>query len=255
MVGRLAGKTSIVTGGASGFGAGIARAFAREGAQVLVADLNGAKARALAEEISHTGAQAAFHSVDVTDKSGVEAMIAACDAQFGPVEVLVANAGLGQRPCPFEDITDDELERQFAVNVRGVIYCCQKVLPVFRRNGRGTIVVTASGIALLPRPRLAAYGAAKAAVLNLAKSLALELAPEGIRVNAICPAVGDTPMLTEFMGGEESPEAREQFRSNLPLGRLVTPEEVASAAVFLASDQEAGNITGCALPVDGGRCI
>ena len=255
MVGRLAGKTSIVTGGASGFGAGIARVFVREGARVLVADLDEAKGRELAEEISDTGGRAAFHPVDVTDKAAVEAMMVACEEQFGPVEVLVANAGLGQRPCPIEEITDDELERQFAVNFRGVLYCCQKALPVFRRNRRGTILVTASGIALLPRPKLAAYGAAKGAVLNLAKSLALELAPEGIRVNAICPAIGDTPMLTEFMGGAKSPEAREQFRSNLPLGRLVTPDEVASAAVFLASDREAGNITGCALPVDGGRCI
>ena len=255
MAGRLAGKTSIVTGGASGFGAGIARAFAKEGSRVLVADLDEAKARALAEEISDTGGRAAFHRVDVTDKTGVEAMMAACNEHFGPVEVFAANAGLGQRPCSFEEITDDELERQFAVNVRGVLYCCQMAVPVFRRNGRGAIVITASGIALLPRPKLAAYGAAKAAVLNLAKGLALELAPEGIRVNAICPAVGDTPMLTEFMGGAESAEAREQFRSNLPLGRLVTPAEVASAAVFLASEEEAGNITGCALPVDGGRCI
>lgn len=255
MAKRLADKATIVTGGASGFGAGIARAFAQEGARVLVADLNEEGARHIAEEIQCAGGEAAFHRVDVTDSQAVGAMVVACEERFGAVDVLAANAGLGQRPCPFEETSDALFERQFAVNVRGVFYCCQKVLRVFRRQGHGNIVITASGIALMPRPKLVAYGSAKAAVLNMAKALALELAPEGFRVNALCPAVGDTPMLTEFMGGEESPEAREQFRGNLPMGKLITPEDVGNAAVFLASDREAGSITGCALPVDSGRCI
>lgn len=255
MAGRLAGKATIVTGGASGFGSGIVMAFAREGARVLIADLNAETGQAMADEVNGSGGTAAFEQVDVTDESQVQAMIAACVEHFDAVDVMVANAGLGQRPCPLEETSDADFERQFAVNVRGVFYCCKHVLPTFRRQGNGNIIVTASGIALLPRPNLVVYGATKGAVLNLAKGLAVELAPEGFRVNALCPAAGDTPMLAEFMGGEATAEGRARFESGLPLGKLITPEDMGNAAVFLASDSEASTITGCALPVDSGRCI
>ena len=255
MTGRLAGKAAIVTGGASGFGSGIVEAFAREGAKVLIADLNGETGQAMADEVTGSGGAAAFQQVDVTDESQVQAMVATCVERFGAVDVMVANAGPGQRPCPLEETSDADFERQFAVNVRGVFYCCKHVLPAFRRQGNGNIIVTASGIALLPRPNLVVYGATKGAVLNLAKGLAAELAPEGFRVNALCPAAGDTPMLAEFMGGEATSEGRVRFESGLPLGKLISPEDMGNAAVFLASDSEAATITGCALPVDSGRCI
>ena len=255
MAGRLQDKAAIVTGGASGFGGGIVDCFAREGAKVLVADLDEEGGRAKCEAVAAAGGTALFHRVDVTDGAQVDAMVAACEEAFGAVDVMVANAGLGQRPCPLEETSEESFDLQFAVNVRGVFYCCKAVLPAFRRQGRGTIVITASGIALTPRPNLVVYGATKGAVLTFAKGLAMELAPEGFRVNALCPAAGDTPMLAEFMGGQESAEARERFVSGLPMGKLITPEDMGNAAVFLASDAEAGTITGCALPVDSGRCI
>ena len=201
----------------------------------------------MCEEVAAAGGVAAFHRVDVTDSAQVADMVAACEDAFGAVDVLVANAGLGQRPCPLEETSDADYDLQFSVNMRGVFYCCKSVLPVFRRQGHGNIVITASGIALTPRPNLVVYGATKGAVLTFAKGLAMELAPEGFRVNALCPAAGDTPMLAEFMGGKETEEGRERFVSGLPMGKLITPEDMGNAAVFLASDAEAGTITGCAL--------
>ncbi|MEE9590259.1 MAG: glucose 1-dehydrogenase [Hyphomicrobiaceae bacterium] len=252
---RLAGKAAIVTGGASGFGGGIVDCFAREGAKVIIADISEDGGSEKATAIQERGGEAMFVRCDVTDPDQVQATVDACAAAYGGVDVMVANAGLGQRPQPLLDMDEAEYDRQFAVNVKGVYYCCRSVLPVFRRLGRGNIIVTASGIALLPRPNLVVYGATKGAVLSFTKGLAIELAPEGFRVNALCPAAGDTPMLTEFMGGTASEEAREKFVSGLPLGRLISPRDMGEAAVFLASDDEAGTITGCALPVDSGRCI
>ena len=255
MAGRLEGKAAIVTGGASGFGGGIVSCFTREGAKVLVADLDEAGGQTMVEQVRAAGGTAEFCRTDVTDDDQVTAMVEGCLEAYGTVDVLVANAGLGQRPCRLEETSDDNFDLQFAVNVRGVFLCCKRVLPAFRQQGSGNIIITASGIALTPRPNLVVYGATKGAVLVFAKGLAMELAPEGFRVNALCPAAGDTPMLTEFMGGTASAEARERFVSGLPLGRLIAPEDMGTAAVFLASDAEAGTITGCALPVDSGRCI
>ncbi|MGI9412649.1 MAG: glucose 1-dehydrogenase [Hyphomicrobiales bacterium] len=255
MTGRLAGKVAIVTGGASGFGVGIARCFAHEGARVLIADRDATGGEAVAESLRGEGADAAACAADVTDRASVASMVAAAGDAFGAVDILVANAGIGQRPSPFEETPDETIDQLYAVNVKGVMNCCREVIPLFRGRGRGNIIVTASGIALIPRPNFAAYAASKGAVVALAKALALELASDGIRVNALCPAVGDTPMLAEFAGGEVADEERAGFGSILPLGKLITPEDVGHAAVFLASDVEAGNITGCALPVDGGRCV
>lgn len=255
MAGRLQDKAAIVTGGASGFGGGIVDCFAREGAKVMIADLDEAGGQAKCDAVTAAGGTASFHRVDVTDAAQVDAMVAACEEAFGAVDVMMANAGLGQRPCPLEETNDENFDLQFAVNVRGVFYCCKAVLPVFRRQGSGNIVITASGIALTPRPNLVVYGATKGAVLTFAKGLAMELASEGFRVNALCPAAGDTPMLAEFMGGEETTEGRARFVDGLPMGKLIMPEDMGNAAVFLASDLEAGTITGCALPVDSGRCI
>ena len=254
-MGRLRGKSAIVTGGASGFGAGIVDSFAREGAKVLIADLNGEAASAKAAAVESEGGTATAFTVDVTDDAAVRAMVSAAVESFGALDVLVANAGLGQRPTPLDQTSDADFEHQFAVNVKGVFYCCRAALPQFRKQGHGNIIITASGIALKPRPNLVVYGATKGAVLALAKGLAMELAPEGFRVNALCPAAGDTPMLAEFMGDTASAEGREQFRSALPLGLLIRPEDMGEAALFLADDAASSRLTGVALPIDSGRTV
>ena len=255
MIQRLADKVAIVTGAASGFGLGIARMFAQAGAKVAIADLDAERGEAAAETLRAEGAQSMFCDVDVAKRASVAGMIETAEHALGPADIMVANAGIGQRPCPLEETPDEVFDRLLAINVMGVINCCREAIPRFRSRGGGNIIITASGVALTPRPNLAAYAASKGAVVTLAKALALEFAPYGVRVNALCPAVGDTPMLAEFCGGEETQEKRETFGSALPLGRLISPEDVGYAALFLASDTEAGNLTGCAMPVDGGRCV
>lgn len=255
MTGRLQGIAAIVTGGASGFGGGIVDCFAREGARIMIADLNPEAGEAKASAVGAAGGTALFRRTDVTDRADVEGMVADCVEAFGSVDSMVANAGVGQRPCPLAETPEESFDLQFAVNVRGVFYCCAAVLPQFRRQGSGNIVITASGIALRPRPNLVVYGATKGAILNFTKGLAEELAPEGFRVNCLCPAAGDTPMLNEFMGGMASDDAKAALMASMPLGRLIMPEDMGNAAVFLASDEEARTLTGMAMPVDSGRCI
>ncbi len=251
---RLAEKAAIVTGAASGFGGGIARCFAAEGAKVIVADRDADKGAAMAATIEDAGGTAVFAHVDVSKADDIQAMVDLAVERFGGLDILVNNAGIGQRPTPIGEITDAEYDRLFDVNVRGVFLCCRTALPALRQGNDGCIINTSSGIALRARPNMAPYGATKAAVSAMTQSLALELAPEGIRVNALCPGAGDTPMLAEFMGGTESREKRDLFVSGIPLGRLISPEDMGMAAVYLASD-EAAMITGTFLPVDGGRCI
>ncbi len=248
---RLEGRVAVVTGGASGFGAAIARRFLDEAAQVVIADIDGGKGRALAGSVPR---DSAFVETDVTSARDLRRMIDFALERFGALDVLVNNAGIGQRPQPLEEVTEELYDALLDVNLRSVFLGCRAVLPVFRRKRRGVIINTASGIALIPRPRLLLYAAAKGAVVTFTKGLAMELAPEGIRVNALCPAVADTPMLTEFMGGVPSEGARAAFAAGIPLGRLVAPEDVAAAAAYLASD-DAAMVTGTCLAIDGGRCI
>ena len=248
---RLEGKIAIVTGGASGFGEGIVRRFVAEGAKVVVADLDEVRGHALTETL---GAGTAFIKVDVTQDDQVKAMIDFAVERFGGLDILVNNAGVGQRPEPLEETSDESYNLMFDVNVRGVFLGCRHALPALRRRGGGVILNTASGIALKPRPRLVVYGATKGAVVTFTKGLAMELADEGIRVNALCPAAGDTPMLSEFMGGSETEEGRAAFTASIPMGRLVSPEDMGAAVAFLASD-DAAMVTGTCLAVDGGRCI
>ncbi len=240
---RLEGRVAVVTGGASGFGAAIARRFLDEAAQVVIADIDGDKGRGLAGAAPR---DSAFIETDVTRAGDLRRMIDFTLERFGALDVLVNNAGIGQRPQPLEEVTEELYDALLDVNLRSVFLGCRAVLPVFRRQGRGVIINTASGIALTPRPQLLLYAAAKGA--------AHELASEGFRVNALCPAVADTPMLSEFMGGAPSEDARAAFSAGIPLGRLVAPEDVAAAAAYLASD-DAAMITGTCLAVDGGRCI
>lgn len=252
MAARLQDKVAIVTGGASGFGMGIASCFAAEGAKVVIADLNPETGEALAAKL---GDGAVFHKTDVTSRADLDAAVETAKSTFGGLDIMVANAGLGQRPCAVEETSEAEYDRQFDVNVKGVFHSCNAVLPTFRAQGSGNIIVTASGIALRPRPKLVVYGATKGAALNFAKGLAMEVAADGIRVNALCPGPGDTPMLAEFMGGTETDQGRETFRANLPLGKLIAPEDMGWAAVYLACDAESGTITGVTLPVDSGRTV
>lgn len=249
---RLADKITIVTGGASGYGAGIVERFVEEGACVLVADIDeeGASERVASLD---SGRAVAF-PLDVSDAAQVKRMVGRAVDEFGKLDVIVNNAGLGQRPVATDETPEDVFERLMAVNVRGVHLGCLHAIPALRAQGGGAIVNTSSAISLAPRPMLAAYAASKGAVSAYTQSLALELAKENIRVNAICPVAGDTPMLAEFMGGTESNEARSRFIDSVPMGRLSTPRDVANAAVFLASE-EAALVTGVLLPVDGGRSV
>ncbi|MEM7524583.1 MAG: glucose 1-dehydrogenase [Pseudomonadota bacterium] len=249
---RLSGRIALITGGASGFGEAIAAAFAREGAAVMIADINSEGAAEVAAALVAAGADAASVSADVTSSSDMEAAVAKTEAAFGGLSALIANAGIGQRPRRASETPVDLMRRQFEVNAIGAAVSAQAALPALRRSQAGaSILFTLSGLALQPRQEFSAYGMAKAAGAHLMKTLAQDLAPEGIRVNGLFPAVSATPMFAEFTDGDESKLAA--FTAAMPLGRMVTPNDVAAAAVYLTSPDEAGAITGCALPIDAGR--
>jgi 3-oxoacyl-[acyl-carrier protein] reductase len=252
---RLKDKVAIVTGAGSGFGEGIALRFAEEGARVVVNDLNEAGGRRVVEAIGNRfGAdRAVFHRADVASRAEMRAMVEAAVDRFGRLDIMINNAGISNPNMPTLDIPEEQIDRIFAVNVKAVWIAACETVPVFRRQGGGVIINTASTGALRPRPGLSLYNASKAAVVNMTKSMAVEFAPDQIRVNALCPVAGDTPLLATFMG-TDTPEMREKFRSTIPLGRFSTPQDIANAALFLASD-EASLITGVALEVDGGRCV
>lgn len=245
---RLSGKTAIVTGGASGFGAGIARKFAAEGARVLVADINEDGAAAIAAEVGGEAAQ-----VDVSSGTSVDALAARANALWGDTDILVNNAGITHMPAPLEEITEDDFDRVLAVNAKSVYLFARAFVPAMKTRGAGVILNVASTAGVSPRPRLNWYNASKGWMITATKAMAVELAPHGIRVNAINPVAGETPLLASFMGGD-TPETREKFLSTIPLGRFSQPEDMGAAAAFLCSD-EASMITGVALEVDGGRCI
>ncbi|APF38190.1 SDR family oxidoreductase [Chelatococcus daeguensis] len=247
---RLNGKTALVTGAASGFGKGIAATFAREGARVAVLDLDLASAEATAAEI---GGGAIGVAADVSRWDQVEAAARTVLAAFGRLDILVNNAGVSHRNQPMLDVSEAEFDKVFAVNVKSIYLMAKAFVPQFRAQGGGVILNIGSTAGIRPRPGLAWYNASKGAVNLLSKSMAVELAPEGIRVNALAPVAGETPLLATFMG-EDTPEKRAAFRASIPLGRLSTPQDIANAALFLCSD-EASMITGSVLEVDGGRCV
>jgi len=246
---RLKNKTAIVTGGGSGFGEGIARRFAEEGARVLVADIDGPAAKRVAREIEG----AVPFKVDVSDGNQVKAMVQKAKAAFGGLNILVNNAGIAQRRRPMLEIKEKEFDRLYAVNVKSIYLTAIHAVPLLRKQPGGVIINTASTAAISPRPGLTWYNGSKGAVWTLTKSMAAELAPEGIRVNAVNPVIGETALTEKFMGGD-SAALRKKFIATIPLGRMSTPLDVANAALYLASD-EAEFITGVALEVDGGRCI
>ncbi len=245
---RLEGKTAIVTGAGSGFGAGIARKFAAEGAQVLVADINGDAATAVATETGGTPWQ-----VDVSDGASMAALAKGAMDAMGHIDILVNNAGITHLPGPMESIPEDDFDRILAVNAKSVYLAAREIVPLMKANGAGAILNVASTAAISPRPNLSWYNASKGWMVTATKSMAVELAPAGIRVNAILPVAGETPLLKSFMG-QDTPEIRAKFLSTIPLGRFSTPEDMGNAAAFLCCDA-ASMITGVAMEVDGGRCI
>ncbi|MEX3974306.1 SDR family oxidoreductase [Paraburkholderia caribensis] len=251
---RLTGKTAIVTGGGSGFGEGIAKTYAREGANVVVNDLNGAAAERVASEIALAGGKAIAVAGDVTRASDWSALRAAAIEDFGSVQIVVNNAGTTHRNKPVLDVTEDEFDRVYAVNVKSIYWSVHEFVPYFREQGGGVFVNIASTAGVRPRPGLVWYNGSKGAVIVASKALAVELGPDRIRVNCVNPVIGETGLLKEFMGVDDTPENRQKFLAGIPLGRFSTPQDIANAALYLASD-EAGFITGVCLEVDGGRCV
>jgi 3-oxoacyl-[acyl-carrier protein] reductase len=251
---RLKGKTAIVTGGASGFGEGIALRFAAEGACVVVADIDEARAVAVTEAIAEKSGKSHAAVCDVTVSGDIAHLVDETLSTFGAIDIVVNNAGMPQLNGPMLDTDEETFDRIFAVNVKSIYLMTRHTLPALRQVGGGVILNTASTAALRPRPGLVWYNASKGAVVTLTKAMAVELAPERIRVNALCPVAGTTPMLAAFMGGAVTNEMQEKFVATVPLGRLSSPRDIANAALYLASD-EADFITGVCLEVDGGRCI
>jgi len=247
---RLNGKIAIVTGGGSGFGEGICAKFVAEGAKVLVVDRDAAAAERVA---AACGAAALAHRADVSVTADVTAMVAAAEQRLGPLDILVNNAGVGHLPQPLEGLPEVEFDRILAVNVKSIYLAAREVVPRFKVRRKGVILNMASTAGVSPRPRLAWYNASKGWVITATRAMAVELAPAGIRVVALNPVAGETPMLKTFMG-EDTPEMRAKFLSTIPLGRFSTPQDLGNAACFLCSD-EASMITGVCMEVDGGRCI
>ncbi|MBE7200121.1 MAG: glucose 1-dehydrogenase [Parafilimonas terrae] len=246
---RLEGKIAIVTGAGGGFGAGIARRFAEEGARVACIDVDSAAAERVAAEI---GANALPIRADVGAAAEVGAAVAATQERFGAPHILINNAGTTHRNKPLLEVTEEEFDRVFRVNVKSIFHFVRAVAPLMRDQGGGVILNVSSTAALRPRPGLTWYNASKGAASLASKSLALELAPWKIRVNALCPVMGATGLLEQFMGVPDTPENRARFIGTIPLGRMSEARDIAAAALFLASD-EAAFITGVDLPVDGGR--
>jgi len=253
---RLKDKVAIVTGGASGFGAGIVRRFVAEGARVIVADVNLQGALDLVAELGeHTRAV----KVDVTDAQDVRLMMEAAELHFGRLDILVNNAGVTHLPQPLEDVGEADFDRVAAVNMKAIYRAMVEVVPRFKAQApgahgiRGVVLNVASTAGVSPRPRLSWYNASKGWVITATRANAVELAPFGIRVNALNPVAGETPLLKSFMG-EDTPEVRAKFLSTIPIGRFSQPEDLGHAAVYLCSD-EASMVTGVCMEIDGGRCI
>ncbi|MGQ0674178.1 MAG: glucose 1-dehydrogenase [Hyphomicrobium sp.] len=248
---RLTGKIAVVTGGASGFGRGIAEAFAREGASVVIADLD---TRLATEVASGIGTAAVPFTCDVAKKSDVDAMIAAAVQAFGGLDILVNNAGTTHRNQSLLTVSEADFDRIYAVNVKSIYLTTLAAVPELEKRGGGSIIITASTAGARPRPGLTWYNGSKGAAITLTKSMAVELAPKNIRVNAINPVIGETGMIEQFMGLPDTPENRAKFLAGIPLGRFSKPSDIANAALFLA-DPASHFITGVAIEVDGGRCV
>jgi 3-oxoacyl-[acyl-carrier protein] reductase len=248
---QLSNKIAIVTGAGGGFGEGIAAAYVREGARVVVADINAQAATRVATAL---GAQATAFACDVTQRDQVVALVRHCVDTLGIPDIVVNNAGTTHKNRPMLDIDEATFDKVFAVNVKSIFHMTHAILPLMRQRGGGVILNIGSVAGIRPRPGLSWYNASKGAVNLLSKSMAVELGPENIRVNAICPVMGVTGLFEDFMGLPDTPQNRAKFIATIPMGRFATPDDVAAAAVFLASDA-AEFFTGVEFPVDGGRTI
>ena len=250
---RLADKIAIVTGAASGFGKGIATRFVEEGARVMLADIDAAAGQAAADGLAKTGATA-FCRADVSRDADMKALVQTALDRFGGLDIVVNNAGFTHRRQPMLVVDEATFDRIFAVNVKSIYLSARHAVPALRARGGGVMINIASTAGVRPRPGLTWYNGSKGAVITLTKSMAVELAPDRIRVCAVNPVLGESGMTAMFMGEPDTPENRKKFEATIPLGRFSTPRDVANAALYLASD-EAGLLTGVCLEVDGGRCI
>jgi len=251
---KLEGRVAVVTGGGSGIGAAAALAFAREGARVVVTDVNEAGAKVVLEQIEKAGGQGLALRADVTQAADTQAIVERATAAWGRLDLYFANAGVSQWKNYVEEVAEETFDRIFAVNVKGVWLGAKYALPVMKRQRRGVFIVNASTAAIRPRPGSQTYAASKGAVVTLTKALALEAAPHGVRVVAIAPVATHTPMLSPFINEAVDAEALARYIDTIPLGRLNEPEDIAATVVFLASD-DAAMITGTCVEIDGGRCI
>jgi 3-oxoacyl-[acyl-carrier protein] reductase len=251
-MGQLAGKVAIITGAGSGFGTGMAEAYVREGAKVIVADINAEAGERVAKSL---GANAKAIATDVANGASVQAMVQACVNSFGVPDIVINNAGTTHRNQPMLQVDEQTFDRVFNVNVKSIYHMAHAVVPVMRARGKGGLIINVGSTAgIRPRPGLCWYNSSKGAVNLLSKAMAVELAPDKIRVNALCPVMGATALLEDFMGMPDTPENRARFLSTIPLGRLCEPKDMAAAAVFLATDA-AEFLTGLEMPIDGGRTV
>jgi len=251
---RLKDKVAIVTGGGSGFGEGIAKRFALEGARVIVNDISVEGGERVTKEIVANGGTAKFVKSDVSKDADWGTLVKATLESYRALHVVINNAGTTHRNQPLLDVTEEQFDRVYAVNVKSLYWSAQHCVPVFRKQGGGVFVTIASTAGVRPRPGLTWYNGSKGAAILTSRSMAVELAPDKIRVNVINPVAGETPLLAQFMGGADTPEMRAKFIASIPIGRLSQPRDVANAALYLASD-EADFITGACIEVDGGRCV
>lgn len=254
MSGRLAGKVAIVTGAASGFGRGIAERFADEGCAVIVSDIAWEAGEMVAGIIRSKTERAHFVACDVSRGDDVKALLDATLKHFGKLDIVVNNAGTTHRNQPLLNVDEATFDRIYAVNVKSIYLSAIHMVPYFRQAGGGCFINIASTAGVRPRPGLTWYNGSKGAAIMTSRSMAVELAPDRIRVNIVNPVAGETALLSEFMGGQDTPEIRAKFVASIPLGRLSRPLDIANAALYLASD-EAEFITGVCLEVDGGRCV
>jgi 3-oxoacyl-[acyl-carrier protein] reductase len=251
-MGQLAGKIAIITGAGSGFGTGMAEAYVREGAKVIVADINAEAGERVAKSL---GSNAKAITTDVSNGASVDAMVKACVDTFGVPDVVINNAGTTHRNQPLLQVDEQTFDRVFNVNVKSIYHMTHAVVPLMRARGKGGLIINVGSTAgIRPRPGLVWYNASKGAVNLMSKAMAVELAPDKIRVNALCPVMGATALLEDFMGMPDTPENRAKFLSTIPLGRMCEPRDMAAAAVFLATEA-AEFLTGLEMPIDGGRTI
>ena len=251
---RLAGKVAIVTGAGSGFGEGIATRFAAEGCRVLVNDLRANEGERVTQDINSSGGKAAFFHGDVSLDADVARMVQSALDHFGDLHIVVNNAGTTHRNRPMLEVSEDEFDRIYQVNVKSLFLTARHAVPHFRKKKNGCFITIASTAGVRPRPGLTRYNGSKGAAIVTSRSMAAELGPDNIRVNCINPVIGETGLLEEFMGMPDTPENRKKFLATIPMGRMSRPADIANAALYLASD-EAEFVSGVCLEVDGARCV